>query len=61
MKYTKINQKRRVFGENIPNAENRGNTDKTLNLQDKVCFYGRKWRDDTIHKIRIRCYIFLKT
>lgn len=29
MKYTKINQKRRVFGENIPNAENRGNTDKT--------------------------------
>ena len=29
MKYTKISQKRKVFGENIPNAENRVNTDKT--------------------------------
>lgn len=31
---------------------------KLRTFKIKVCFYGRKWRDDTIHKIRIRCYVF---
>lgn len=36
--YTEISQNEGDLGKNIHNVEKRGNRDKILKLQDKVCF-----------------------